>query len=151
MNWRIGNGDNTKPIYYAGERLPWLARMIIGNGWSAQGWHHIANEISFYDWNNKLCVDFVLYVDGEQIKTWHQEYANTSTFTFTGEWFTFMTQSSGLQWYMSEMCITRGRKYNGTFELPRNFYKNYITLITLHLQMMFYRRKTPNLILQNLL
>ena len=129
MNWRIGSsGDNTKPIYYAGERLPWLARMIIGNGWSAQGWHHIANEISFYDWNNKLCVDFVLYVDGEQIKTWHQEYANTSVFTFTGEWFTFMTQSSGLQWYMSEMCITRGRKYNGTFELPRNFYKNYITL-----------------------
>ena len=128
MNWRIGNGDNTKPIYYAGERLPWLARMIIGNGWSAQGWHHIANEISFYDWNNKLCVDFVLYVDGEQIKTWHQEYANTSVFTFTGEWFTFMTQSSGLQWYMSEMCITRGRKYNGTFELPRNFYRNYITL-----------------------
>ena len=128
MNWRIGNGDNTKPIYYAGERLPWLARMIIGNGWSAQGWHHIANEISFYDWNNKLCVDFVLYVDGEQIKTWHQEYTNTSTFTFTGEWFTLMTQSSGLQWYMSEMCITRGRKYNGTFELPSNFYRNYITL-----------------------
>ena len=131
MNWIIRrNGfDNTKPIYYAGERLPWLASMIIGNGWSAQGWHHIANEISFYDWNNKLCVDFVLYVDGEQIKTWHQEYTDTSIFTFTGEWFTFMTQSSGgLQWYMSEMCITRGRKYNGTFELPRNFYKNYITL-----------------------
>ena len=129
MNWILGSrSDNTKPIYYAGERLPWLARMIIGNGWSAQGWHHIANEISFYDWNNKLCVDFVLYVDGEQIKTWHQEYTNTSMFTFTGEWFTLMTQSSGLQWYMSEMCITRGRKYNGTFELPSNFYRNYITL-----------------------
>ena len=129
MNWIIGSGDLSKrPIYYEGERLPWLARMIIGNGWSAQGWHHIANEVSFYDWNNKLCVDFVLYVDGEQIKTWHQEYTSTSIFTFTGEWFTLMTQSSGLQWYMSEMCITRGRKYNGTFELPKNFYKNYITL-----------------------
>jgi hypothetical protein len=129
MNWIIKSGrEDAKPIYYAGERLPWLARMIIGNGWSAQGWHHIANEISFYDWDNKLCVDFVLYVDGEQIKTWHQEYTNTSMFTFTGEWFTFMTQSSGLQWYMSEMCITKGRKYNGTFELPKNFYKNYITL-----------------------
>ena len=131
MNWIIGGGsDYKKPIYYEDERLPWLASMIIGSGWSARGWHHIANEISFYDWDNKLCVDFVLYVDGEQIKTWHQEYTNTSMFTFTGEWFTFMTQSSGLQWYMSEMCITRGRKYNGTFELPSNFYKKYLTLAT---------------------
>ena len=75
-----------------------------------------------------------MYVDGEQIKTWHQEWYATrfaNLFSFNEEWFTFMTDDRGTNnhnWYMSEMCITKGRKYNGTFELPTNFYKNYITL-----------------------
>ena len=136
MTWilRGGYGD-CSVIYQASERLPWLASMIIGNGWSAQGWHHIAVELSFYQWGSNIGSDVVMYVDGEQIKTWHQEWTTnnfSNRFSFNEEWFTFMTESRTSSvhhnWYMSEMCITRGRKYNGTFELPRNFYKNYITL-----------------------
>ena len=122
-------------IFFEDERLPWLASKVIGNGWSAQGWHHLAVELSFYEQNGEIWSDVVMYVDGEQIKTWHQEwYASyfSNLFSFNEEWFTFMnenrTSSIHHNWYMSEMCITRGRKYNGTFELPSNFYKNYITL-----------------------
>ena len=138
MCWRLrGNYDDCAVIRQEGERLPWLASMIINSGWSAQGWHHIAMELSFYEWNSKICSDVVMYVDGEQIKTWHQEWTTnnfSNRFLFNEEWFTFMTESGTSSvhnnWYMSEMCITRGRKYNGTFELPSNFYKNYITLAT---------------------
>ena len=121
-------------IFFEQERLPWLASKVIGNNWSAQGWHHLAVELSFYEQNGEIWSDVVMYVDGEQIKTWHQEwYASyfSYLFSFNEEWFTFMNedrQTSNHNWYMSEMCITRGRKYNGTFELPTNFYKNYITL-----------------------
>ena len=121
-------------IFFEDERLPWLASKVIGNGWSAQGWHHLAVELSFYEQNGEIWSDVVMYVDGEQIKTWHQEwYASyfSNLFSFNEEWFTFMNEdryTSNHNWYMSEMCITKGRKYNGTFELPSNFYKNYITL-----------------------
>ena len=121
-------------IFFEDERLPWLASKVIGNNWSAQGWHHLAVELSFYEQNGEIWSDVVMYVDGEQIKTWHQEwYASyfSYLFSFNEEWFTFMTEDRGTNnhnWYMSEMCITKGRKYNGTFELPTNFYKNYITL-----------------------
>ena len=121
-------------IFFEQERLPWLASKVIGNNWSAQGWHHLAVELSFYEQNGEIWSDVVMYVDGEQIKTWHQEWGSAwfaNLFSFNEEWFTFMNedrQTSNHNWYMSEMCITRGRKYNGTFELPTNFYKNYITL-----------------------
>ena len=137
MCWRIHRDYESScfVIFFEQERLPWLASKIIGNGWSAQGWHHIAVELSFYEWgSNRICSDVVMYVDGEQIKTWHQEWTAArfaNLFSFNEEWFTFMTDdryTSNHNWYMSEMCITRGRKYNGTFELPSNFYKNYITL-----------------------
>ena len=137
MCWRIHKDYETScfVIFFESERLPWLASKVIGNGWSAQGWHHLAVELSFYEWNSKICSDVVMYVDGEQIKTWHQEWTTArfaNLFSFNEEWFTFMTEDRTSRihhnWYMSEMCITRGRKYNGTFELPSNFYKNYITL-----------------------
>ena len=160
MCWRIHKDYESScfVIFFESERLPWLASKVIGNNWSAQGWHHIAVELSFYEWNSKVCSDVVMYVDGEQIKTWHQEWTTArfaNLFSFNEEWFTFMTDdrytsnhnwymsemceewftfmtddryTSNHNWYMSEMCITKGRKYNGTFELPRNFYKNYITL-----------------------
>jgi hypothetical protein len=136
MMWILSRSNSDcNVIYQAKERLPWLASMIIGNGWSAQGWHHIAMELTFYEWNSKVCSDVVMYIDGEQIKTWHQEWTTnnfSNRFSFNEEWFTFMTESRTSSvhhnWYMSEMCITKGRKYNGTFELPSNFYKNYITL-----------------------
>ena len=138
MCWRIHQNYESScfVIFFEQERLPWLASKVIGNGWSAQGWHHIAVELSFYEWNSKICSDVVMYVDGEQIKTWHQEWSSArfaNLFSFNEEWFTFMNEdrlsTSNLHnWYMSEMCITKGRKYNGTFELPTNFYKNYITL-----------------------
>ena len=138
MCWRIHQNYESScfVIFFEQERLPWLASKVIGNGWSAQGWHHIAVELSFYEWNSKICSDVVMYVDGEQIKTWHQEWSSArfaNLFSFNEEWFTFMNEdrlsTSNLHnWYMSEMCITKGRKYNGTFELPKNFYKNYITL-----------------------
>ena len=136
MCWRIHKDYESTcfVIFFESERLPWLASKIIGNGWSAQGWHHLAVELSFYEQNGEIWSDVVMYVDGEQIKTWHQEwYASyfSSLFSFNEEWFTFMTDdrfTSNHNWYMSEMCITRGRKYNGTFELPSNFYRNYITL-----------------------
>ena len=139
MCWRIHKDYESTcfVIFFENERLPWLASKVIGNGWSAQGWHHLAVELSFYEWNSKICSDVVMYVDGEQIKTWHQEWTTArfaNLFSFNEEWFTFMTEdrtsSIHHNWYMSEMCITRGRKYNGTFELPSNFYKNYITLAT---------------------
>ena len=63
-----------------------------------------------------------------RLKTWHQEYTNTSTFTFTGEWFTFMTIIRFAMVYVRKCALLGAEKYNGTFELPRNFYKNYITL-----------------------
>ena len=46
MNMIISNDgwDRSKPIYLNGERLPQLAKIIIGNGWSDKGWHHIAIE-----------------------------------------------------------------------------------------------------------
>ena len=133
MCWRIHKDYESTcfVIFFESERLPWLASKIIGNGWSAQGWHHIAVELSFYEWNSSICSDVVMYVDGERIKTWHQAWNASyfsSLFSFNEEWFTFMDQSYGLRWYLSEMCITRGRKYNGTFELPSNFYKKYLTL-----------------------
>ena len=138
MCWRIHKDYESTcfVIFFESERLPWLASKIIGNNWSAQGWHHLAVELSFYEWNSKICSDVVMYVDGEQIKTWHQEWSSArfaNLFSFNEEWFTFMNEdrlsTSNLHnWYMSEMCITKGRKYNGTFELPKNFYKNYITL-----------------------
>ena len=136
MCWRIhkDSEDSCFVIFFESERLPWLASKIIGNGWSAQGWHHLAVELSFYEQNGEIWSDVVMYVDGEQIKTWHQEWYATrfaNLFSFNEEWFTFMTDDRGTNnhnWYMSEMCITKGRKYNGTFELPSNFYKNYITL-----------------------
>lgn len=136
MCWRIHKDyeDTCFVIFFEDERLPWLASKIIGNGWSAQGWHHIAVELSFYEQNGEIWSDVVMYVDGEQIKTWHQEWSASyfsSLFSFNEEWFTFMTDdryTSNHNWYMSEMCITKGRKYNGTFELPSNFYRNYITL-----------------------
>ena len=136
MCWRIHKDYESTcfVIFFENERLPWLASKVIGNGWSAQGWHHLAVELSFYEWNSKICSDVVMYVDGEQIKTWHQEWTTArfaNLFLFNEEWFTFMTEDRGENnhnWYMSEMCITKGRKYNGTFELPSNFYRNYITL-----------------------
>ena len=136
MCWRIHKDyeDSCFIIFFESERLPWLASKVIGNNWSAQGWHHLAVELSFYEQNGEIWSDVVMYVDGEQIKTWHQEwYASyfSNLFSFNEEWFTFMTEdryTSNHNWYMSEMCITKGRKYNGTFELPTNFYKNYITL-----------------------
>ena len=137
MCWRIHKDyeGSCFVIFFESERLPWLASKVIGNGWSAQGWHHLAVELSFYEQNGEIWSDVVMYVDGEQIKTWHQEwYASyfSYLFSFNEEWFTFMnedrTSSIHHNWYMSEMCITKGRKYNGTFELPSNFYKNYITL-----------------------
>ena len=136
MCWRIHRDYESScfVIFFEQERLPWLASKVIGNNWSAQGWHHIAVELSFYQWGSNIGSDVVMYVDGEQIKTWHQAWGATwfaSLFSFNEEWFTFMTDDRGTNnhnWYMSEMCITRGRKYNGTFELPTNFYKNYITL-----------------------
>ena len=138
MCWRIHRDYSESScfvIFFEQERLPWLASKVIGNGWSAQGWHHIAVELSFYEWgSNRIGSDVVMYVDGEQIKTWHQAWGATwfaNLFSFNEEWFTFMTDTRGENyhnWYMSEMCITKGRKYNGTFELPSNFYKNYITL-----------------------
>ena len=140
MCWRIHKDYESTcfVIFFESERLPWLASKVIGNNWSAQGWHHLAVELSFYEWNSKICSDVVMYVDGEQIKTWHQEWTTArfaNLFSFNEEWFTFMNEdrlsTSNLHnWYMSEMCITRGRKYNGTFELPSNFYRNYITLAT---------------------
>jgi len=136
MCWRIHKDYESScfVIMFESERLPWLASKVIGNGWSAQGWHHIAVELSFYEWGSNIGSDVVMYVDGEQIKTWHQAWGATwfaSLFSFNEEWFTFMNDTRGENyhnWYMSEMCITKGRKYNGTFELPSNFYKNYITL-----------------------
>jgi hypothetical protein len=138
MCWRINEGYDSQNtcfvIFFEEERLPWLASKVIGNSWSAQGWHHIAVELSFYEQNGEIWSDVVMYVDGEQIKTWHQEWSSTrfaNLFSFNEEWFTFMTEdryTSNHNWYLSEMCITKGRKYNGTFELPTNFYKNYITL-----------------------
>ena len=137
MCWRIHKDyeGSCFVIFFESERLPWLASKVIGNGWSAQGWHHLAVELSFYEQNGEIWSDVVMYVDGEQIKTWHQEwYASyfSYLFSFNEEWFTFMNEDRSSNthhnWYMSEMCITKGRKYNGTFELPSNFYKNYITL-----------------------
>ena len=136
MCWRIHKDYESTcfVIFFESERLPWLASKVIGNGWSAQGWHHLAVELSFYEQNGEIWSDVVMYVDGEQIKTWHQEWSSArfaNLFSFNEEWFTFMNEdryTSNHNWYMSEMCITKGRKYNGTFELPRNFYKNYITL-----------------------
>jgi len=136
MCWRIHKDYESScfVIFFESERLPWLASKIIGNGWSARGWHHLAVELSFYEQNGEIWSDVVMYVDGEQIKTWHQEwYASyfANLFSFNEEWFTFMTEdrwTNHHNWYMSEMCITKGRKYNGTFELPSNFYKNYLTL-----------------------
>ena len=137
MCWRIHKDYESScfVIFFEDERLPWLASKVIGNNWSAQGWHHLAVELSFYEQNGEIWSDVVMYVDGEQIKTWHQEwYASyfSYLFSFNEEWFTFMNEDRSSNthhsWYMSEMCITRGRKYNGTFELPSNFYRNYITL-----------------------
>ena len=136
MCWRIHKDYESTcfVIFFESERLPWLASKVIGNGWSAQGWHHLAVELSFYEQNGEIWSDVVMYVDGEQIKTWHQEWSSArfaNLFSFNEEWFTFMNEdryTSNHNWYMSEMCITKGRKYNGTFELPSNFYRNYITL-----------------------
>ena len=128
MCWRIHKDYESScfVIFFEQERLPWLASKVIGNNWSAQGWHHLAVELSFYEWNSEICSDVVMYVDGEQIKTWHQEWSSArfaNLFSFNEEWFTFMNEdryTSNHNWYMSEMCITKGRKYNGTFELPSN-------------------------------
>ena len=65
MNLIISNKgeDRSKPIYSNGERLPQLAKAIIGNGWSDYGWHHIAIEfqLEVLDENNDVC-SFVLYI-----------------------------------------------------------------------------------------
>ena len=133
MNMVISNNalDRSKPIYVNGERLPQLAKAIIGNGWSDYGWHHIAIEfqLEVLDESNDVC-SFVLYVDGYPIKTWHQYYS-TDYVARNGEWFAIATSNNNnQQWYLSECIITDGLKYGGKFDLPNNFYKQYTTIAT---------------------
>ena len=133
MNMIISNqsSDYSKPIYAGGERLPQLAKNIIGNEWSDRGWHHIAIEfqLEVLDENNDVC-SFVLYIDGYPIKTWHQTYS-TDYVARNGEWFIIANQfNNNQQWYISECIISKGLKYGGKFDLPNNFYKQYTTIAT---------------------
>ena len=123
--------DRSKPIHSNGERLPQLAKNIIGNGWSDKGWHHIAIELQLeaLDTNTDVC-SVVMYIDGYPIKTWHQYYS-TDYVARNGEWFAIATSNNNnQQWYLSECIITDGLKYGGKFDLPNNFYKQYTTIAT---------------------
>ena len=123
--------DRSKPIYSNGERLPQLAKAIIGDGWSDYGWHHICFELhlAVLDANNDE-ISIKMYVDGIPIKTWHQVYS-TDYVARNGEWFLIGDSfNSNLQWYISEVIITKGIKYGGMFKLPSNFYKQYTTIAT---------------------
>ena len=123
--------DRSKPIYSNGERLPQLAKAIIGDGWSDYGWHHICFELhlAVLDANDDE-ISIKMYVDGIPIKTWHQVYS-TDYVARNGEWFLIGDSfNSNLQWYISEVIITKGIKYGGMFKLPSNFYKQYTTIAT---------------------
>ena len=123
--------DRSKPIYSNGERLPQLAKNIIGNEWSDKGWHHIAIELQLdvINASDDVC-SIVMYIDGYPIKTWHQYYS-TDYVARNGEWFAIATSNNNnQQWYLSECIITDGLKYGGKFDLPNNFYKQYTTIAT---------------------
>ena len=123
--------DRSKPIYSNDERLPQLAKAIIGDGWSDYGWHHICFELhlAVLDSSNDE-ISIKMYVDGIPIKTWHQVYS-TDYVARNGEWFLIGDSfNSNLQWYISEVIITKGIKYGGMFKLPSNFYKQYTTIAT---------------------
>ena len=94
--------DWSKPIYENGERLPQLAKAIIGDGWSDYGWHHICFELrlAVLDEDNDE-ISIKMYVDGIPIKTWHQVYS-TDYVARNGEWFLIGDSfNSILQWYIS--------------------------------------------------
>lgn len=128
-----GGWDRYSFIFVNNERLPRLAKNIIGNGWSDRGWHHVCFELQLeeLDTNNDVC-SVVMYIDGYPIKTWHNTFS-TDAIARTGEWFTIChnrNTGSNPQFYLSECVISKGLKYGGKFDLPNNFYKQYTTIAT---------------------